>query len=99
MKLLSIDHLRITTMVELLAPWPGGSSLRQPSHDSRKLLHCTSDRDNIPDLRYWTAYDHFMTDYEARVERAAYFYGLLVRGWRKLASALASLTRRVSDRT
>jgi hypothetical protein len=98
MKLLSIDYLRITTMVELLAPWPGGSSLRQNTHDNGRLLHRTSGCEDVPDTRYWTSYDHFMTEYEARVQRAAYFHGLMTRGWQKLTVALSSLARRVSGR-
>jgi hypothetical protein len=35
-----------------------------------------------------------MSEYEVRVQRAAYFYGALQRGWRKLSAALA----RVADR-
>jgi hypothetical protein len=51
----------------------------------------------VPDVRYWTAYDHFMSEYEVRVERAAYFCSVLERGWRKLAGALARLAGRASD--
>jgi hypothetical protein len=86
-------------MVELLAPWPGGPSLPQCTHDNEYLLHRTSDHDDVPDLRFWTAYDHFMTEYEARVERAAYFHGLMARGWHKLTTALGRLAGRVSSRT
>ena len=99
MKLLSIYHVKIATVVELLAPWPGGFSYRQPGNHSGKLLQRTSDTDEVPDTRYWTAYDHFMTEHEARVQRAACFYGLLAHGWRKLKAALTGLARRLSGPT
>jgi len=96
MKLSETDDLKLTPRIELLAPWPGGVSLRQSPHDNEKLLHRTSDSDNVPDLRYWTAYDHFVTDCEARAERAAFLCGLLVCGARNLATALAGLAGRAS---
>lgn len=99
MKLLAIDHLRIHAMVEFLAPWPGGSTFRAGTHDNVNLLHRTSGREDVPDLRYWTHYDHFMTEYEARVERAAYFHGVATRAWQKLAAALSRFAKRVSNRT
>jgi len=96
MKLLAIDHVRIATVVEMLAPWPGGSpSYRQTNHNG-KLLHRTYLGGELPDPRYWTAYDHFMTEYEVRAQRAAYFSGLLRGGWRKLTAVLARLTRRAA---
>ena len=85
-------------MVELLAPWPGASSLGQCNHDNGKLLHRTSVREDAPDLRYWTPYDHFMSEYEARVQRAAYFNALMARGWRKLVAALSRVARRATAR-
>ena len=97
MKLLSFDYFGITIMVEFLAPCPGGSMFRKPTHDSGNMLHRTSEGDAAPDTRYWTTYDHFMSQYEARVERAAYFHGLLESGWRKLVAALRRLAPRVSD--
>jgi hypothetical protein len=37
-----------------------------------------------PDPSYWTAYDHFMVEREARALRRAYTWGLLARAWRAL---------------
>lgn len=98
MKLLAIEYLRISTMVELLAPWPGGSSLGSHTHDNGKLLHRTSGGDDLPDMRYWIPYDHFMSEYEARVQRAAYFHDVMVRGWRRLVAALSKAARRATAR-
>lgn len=91
--------MKISTFVEMLAPWPGGSSLRKQTYHSGELLRRTSEGEELPDPRYWTAYDHFMTEYEARVQRASYFYGVLERAWRKLASAINRFARRVTSRT
>lgn len=94
MKLLSIDQVKFATVAELLAPWPGGGSYSRSTYHRGKLLHRTSVADEAPDLRYWTPYDHFMTEYEARVQRAAYLCGALERGYRKLSAALARLVQR-----
>ena len=99
MKLLAIDHLRIHATVEFLAPWSGGPTIRAGTHDNANLLHRTSGREDAPDPRYWTNYDHFMTEYEARVERATYFYGVATRAWQRLAAALSRVAGRVSNRT
>ena len=39
-----------------------------------------------PDRSYWTAYDHFMVEREARAQRRAYVWALLARAWRWRAS-------------
>jgi len=96
MKLLSFDYLGITTMAEFLEPRRGGSTFLGSAHDNGNMLQRTSDAEDAPDIRYWTTYDHFMSQYEARVERAAYFHGLLESGWRKLAAGLRRLAARVS---
>jgi hypothetical protein len=99
MKLLAIDHVRISSFVELLAPWPGGGSCHRPSHHSGKLVHRTPGDDEAPDIRYWTPYDHFMSEYEVRVQRAAYFHGVLRSALRKLSLTLARLAGRAPNRT
>ena len=46
-----------------------------------------------PDRSYWTAYDHFMVEREARAMRRAYTWSLLVRGWHRLHARFAGARR------
>ena len=39
------------------------------------------DVDDVPDQRYWTAYDHFMVEREARAMRRDYVSALFARMW------------------
>jgi hypothetical protein len=43
--------------------------------------------DDTPDRKYWTAYDHFMIEREARAMRREYAYKLLGSWWRAVTSA------------
>ena len=43
--------------------------------------------DDAPDRKYWTAYDHFMIEREARAMRREYAYKLLGSWWRAVTSA------------
>jgi hypothetical protein len=55
------------------------------------LLQCTQsgeDTEDEPDVRYWTANDHFMVEREARAAPSAYFYGLVAKAWRNLVKRL-----------
>src|SRR5689334_6232978 len=97
MKLLSFDYLGITAVAEFLDPCSGGSPFRDPTHDNENMLHCTSGGEAASDVGYWTTHDHFMSQYQARVARAAYFHGLLESGWRRLGAALSRLAPRVSN--
>ena len=45
-----------------------------------------------PDKSYWTAYDHFMVEREARAMRAAYTWALVARGWQALRKRFAPAT-------
>ena len=42
-----------------------------------------------PDKSYWTAYDHFMAEREARAMRAAYTYAMFARLWRAIRARVA----------
>ena len=48
--------------------------------------------DEAPDRKYWTEYDHFMVEREARAMRRAYAYAL----FRSLQAARAAATRSAS---
>jgi hypothetical protein len=37
-----------------------------------------------PDQRYWTAYDHYMVEREARAMRRVYVWTLLAKAWMAL---------------
>ncbi len=90
MNLLSIARLNLAGTIEQLGPWPMPHSLRNETHHNVDLLQCTrgQDTEDRPDVRYWTAYDHFMVEREARAAQYAYFYGLIVKAWRSLVERL-----------
>jgi len=46
-----------------------------------------------PDASYWTAYDHFMIEREARAMRRAYAWSLLVHSWDRLRARIAGARR------
>ena len=61
--------------------------------------------DDAPDRKFWTAYDHFMIEREARAMRREYAYALLRSWWRRLTaprprivSAASSGARQVHPR-
>jgi hypothetical protein len=62
----------------------------------------SSDRDDAPDTSYWTAYDHFMVEREARAMRRAYVWSLIARGmhWLKThwLNAASNAAKRVQPR-
>src|SRR5438477_12510522 len=75
----------------LAAPFDAIAAVRVPhtgsseAHHNVKLLHCTShDNSEAPDPRFWTSYDRFMVEREARAARREYVYALIARVWRKL---------------
>ena len=61
-----------------------------PSVDSRAAQTASAEQ---PDRSYWTDYDHYMIEREARAMRRAYTWSLLVRGWHGLARAFAGARR------
>ena len=44
--------------------------------------------DDTPDRRFWTAYDHFKIEQEARAMRRAHVNAMLRNAWRRVAIAL-----------
>ena len=42
------------------------------------------------DRRYWTAYDHFKVEHEARAMRRAYAYGVMRHWWKRAVARLAA---------
>lgn len=76
--------------VAALNPSPARQSAGVWVHDSAHLLQRTQPLVNaVPaDPRYWTAYDHFMLEREARALRGAYLGGLANAAWARLRAAL-----------
>jgi hypothetical protein len=91
MKLLSIHPLNLVATVEQLGPRLGPRPASNQTHHSADLLQRTqvSSNDQTPDARYWTEYDHFMLEREARARRREYVYGLIAKAWRRGVERLA----------
>jgi len=51
------------------------------------------------DPSYWTAYDHYMVEREARALRRAYTWSLIARGWQALRAWIAGARRDDGHRT
>lgn len=63
---------------------------RSSGHDNVDLLQRTlASLEDQPDRRYWTAYDFFMIERQARAMRHAHISGLVAKGWRRLRARLA----------
>ena len=64
----------------------------QRAHDSAYLLQRTQAlvNDAPADPSYWTAYDYFKLEREARAIRRAYLGGLIARAWRRLREGFAA---------
>lgn len=60
------------------------------THHGPDLLQCTQHDtgDDVPDRRYWTAYDYFVAEREARGKRREYVYRLIVDAWRRMSDGL-----------
>ena len=55
----------------------------------RRRIDAGADAVDRPDQRYWTAYDHFMVEREARAMRAVQMGAMLARGVTALRKWLA----------
>lgn len=92
MRLLSIDSLNLAPTLKQL---PASSDRRRApdmTHDSPELLQCTPTlaNDEVADSRYWTTYDHYMIEREARALRREYVYRMIANGWRRLRERLTA---------
>ena len=59
---------------------PAATAVYAPRSGARP----TWDADAVPDQSYWTAYDHYMVEREARAMRRAYVGTLLAKAWSAL---------------
>ena len=46
--------------------------------------------EETPDRRFWTAYDHFKIEQEARAMRRAEIYSLASKLWQRIRASLAT---------
>jgi hypothetical protein len=53
--------------------------------------------DDAPDRKFWTAYDHFMIEREARAMRRQYTYALLRSWWQRLSTLASRLVSGASS--
>ena len=69
-----------------LLPTASPASTTAPSQRAAQSIaspvetHPSRDADDAPDQGYWTAYDHFMVEREARAMRRAYVWALVAKG-------------------
>ena len=71
------------------------SILKRAPHTTRaapELLQCTPilANDEMPDSRYWTTYDRYIIERQARAIRREFVYGLITNAWRRLRERLTA---------
>ncbi|HSS69433.1 MAG TPA: hypothetical protein VLQ46_02150 [Casimicrobiaceae bacterium] len=91
MTLLSLSSSQPPAAIRRLSPSKQRVLARYRRDHNADMLHSTQDAvrvDDWPDPSYWTAYDHFAIEREARVLRRAYAWALVARGWQGLKRAL-----------
>ena len=96
MKPLSLDIAYLLTSAKYLAPSSKAAQPRENVNYTTELLHCTI-QGEAPDRRYWTEYDHFMVEREARALRRAYVYALIGKAWKRLWQRLRGGRTAASD--
>jgi hypothetical protein len=89
MKHSALERLDLALMVDQLMPWPAGRLARDRGHNNAELLQRTQVGDEAPDSRYWTSYDYFVLEREARAVRRDYLFRLAARSWAQLAAWVA----------
>jgi len=62
------------------------------THAGPELLQCTPTvaNDEAPDSRYWTTYDRYIIERQARAIRREFVYGLITKAWRRLRERLTA---------
>ena len=80
------------TEVPVAPPVSSRPSVKQ-ANDNVYLLQRTQAlvNDRPADAQYWTAYDYFMLEREARAVRRAYLSGLITAMWTRWRKRLAAL--------
>ena len=74
--------------------WPFGVSSRRLGQPGNATFSGSSAE--LPDPKYWTSYDHFIAERDARAMRTAYMYSSLAAGFRRLKAMVVALTARAA---
>jgi hypothetical protein len=92
MRLRATESPNTAPTLKQLSLWSDRQPTSDMTHDSPELLQCTPTvaNDEAADSRYWTTYDHYMIEREARALRREYVYGMLANGWRRLRQWLTA---------
>jgi hypothetical protein len=92
MRLLTTETLNPGPTVKQLSLWSERQSAPDMTHASPELLQGTPSvaNDEVADSRYWTTYDHYLIEREARALRREYVYRMLANGWRRLRERLTA---------
>ena|SRR2546427_3928347 len=92
MKLPTMDTQNLAPTVKQLSLWSERQRAPDMTHDSPELLQCTPREANVEvaDSRYWTTYDHYMIERQARALRREYVYRMIANGWRRLRERLTA---------
>jgi hypothetical protein len=84
MPLLSAETFPLLLSAEP-APLAGrGNPVRHDASPPAAWLVQAGDASDVPDQSYWTAYDHYMVEREARAMRRVYVWTLLAKAWTAL---------------
>jgi hypothetical protein len=89
----SMSHTQMSLLDSLPDAWPLDAWRTRPGAPYASNDDATPDFDR-PDPRYWTAYDHFMLEREARRIRSEYTYALVVSAVRWIKTRAAALLAR-----
>jgi len=89
MRLLTTDTLDPPPIVGLRSIMTRAS---HTTHAGPGLLHRTPTvaNDEAPDSRYWTTYDRYIIERQARAIRREFVYGLITNAWRRLRERLTA---------
>jgi hypothetical protein len=84
MPLLSADTFPLLLSAEPAPLAARGNPVRRDASPPAALLVQAGDASDFPDQSYWTAYDHYMVDREARAMRRVYVWTLVAKAWTAL---------------
>src|SRR5437660_3135660 len=89
----SMSHMQLSLLDSLPDAWPLDAWRTQPGALDGRNDEPPPGFDR-PDPRYWTAYDHFMLEREARRIRSEYTYALVASAVRWIRTRAAALLAR-----
>ena len=89
----TMSHTQMSLLDSLPGAWPLDAWRTRPGAPSASS-HDVPPCGERPDPRYWTAYDHFMLEREARRMRNAYVYALVGSALRWIRIHVAAVLAR-----